>query len=40
MKFSNGCWQNNEGTEVFSPAEIYFTKIEEEQRLQIDNQYS
>lgn len=30
MKFSNGCWQNNEGTEVFSPAEIYFTKIEEE----------
>ncbi len=26
MKFSNGCWMNKEGTEVFSPAEVYFYK--------------
>ena len=26
MKFSNGCWLNREGTEVFSPAEVYFVK--------------
>ncbi|MCQ2521554.1 MAG: alpha-xylosidase [Lachnospiraceae bacterium] len=29
MKFSNGCWQNQEGTECFSPAQVYFSKIEE-----------
>ena len=28
MKFSNGCWLHKEGTEVFSPAEVYFTKNE------------
>ena len=26
MKFSNGCWLNKEGTEIFSPAEVYFIK--------------
>ena len=26
MKFSNGCWLHKEGTEVFSPAEVYFSK--------------
>lgn len=26
MKFSNGCWLNRKGTEVFSPAEVYFVK--------------
>jgi alpha-D-xyloside xylohydrolase len=31
MKFSNGCWLQKEGTEVFSPAEIYYTKLEESQ---------
>ncbi len=29
MKFSNGCWLQKEGTACFSPAEVYFTKIEE-----------
>jgi alpha-D-xyloside xylohydrolase len=28
MRFSNGCWMHKEGTEVFSPAEVYFTKLE------------
>ncbi len=28
MRFSNGCWMHKEGTEVFSPAEVYFTKQE------------
>lgn len=28
MKFSNGCWLQKEGTECFSPAEVYFKKIE------------
>jgi len=27
MKFSNGCWLQKEGCEVFSPAEVYFSKI-------------
>ncbi|NLZ83313.1 MAG: alpha-xylosidase, partial [Clostridiales bacterium] len=27
MKFSNGCWLQKEGTEVFSPAEVYFSKV-------------
>ncbi len=30
MKFSNGCWLQKEGTECFSPAQIYFTKIEKD----------
>lgn len=29
MKFSNGCWLQKEGHECFSPAEVYFSKIEE-----------
>lgn len=29
MKFSNGCWMQKEGCACFSPAEVYFTKIEE-----------
>ncbi|GHV38701.1 alpha-xylosidase [Clostridia bacterium] len=28
MQFSNGCWINQKGVEVFSPAQVYFTKIE------------
>lgn len=31
MKFSNGCWMQKEGTEVFSPVEVYYTKKEENQ---------
>ncbi len=30
MKFGNGCWLQKEGCECFSPAEVYFTKIEED----------
>lgn len=29
MKFSNGCWLQKEGCECFSPAQVYFTKIAE-----------
>lgn len=29
MKFSNGCWLQKQGCECFSPAEVYFTRIEE-----------
>ena len=29
MKFSNGCWLQKEGTACFSPAQVYFSKIEE-----------
>jgi len=29
VKFSNGCWLNKKGTEVFSPAEVYFINNEE-----------
>ena len=29
MKFSNGCWLQKEGTACFAPAEVYFTKIED-----------
>lgn len=29
MKFTNGCWLQKEGTACFSPAEISFTRIEE-----------
>ncbi len=29
MKFSNGCWLQKEGCECFSPAQVYFSKIEE-----------
>ncbi len=28
MKFSNGCWLQKQGTSCFSPAEVYFTKVE------------
>ncbi len=30
MKFSNGCWMQKEGCEVFSPAEVYDLKKEEQ----------
>lgn len=30
MKFSNGCWLQKEGCACFSPAEVYFSKIEED----------
>lgn len=30
MKFSNGCWLFREGYGCFSPAEVYFSKIEED----------
>ncbi|MDI9509254.1 MAG: alpha-xylosidase [Clostridiales bacterium] len=30
MKFSNGCWLQKEGTEVFSPAEVYFVKKDDQ----------
>ena len=30
MKFSNGCWLDKQGYKVFSPQEIYSTKIEED----------
>lgn len=29
MKFSNGCWLQKENYECFSPAQVYFSKIEE-----------
>ncbi|NLL78800.1 MAG: alpha-xylosidase [Clostridiales bacterium] len=29
MKFSNGCWIQQEGVECFSPKEAYFTRIED-----------
>ena len=29
MKFSNGCWLQKENCECFSPAEVYFSRIEE-----------
>lgn len=28
MKFSNGCWLQKEGTACFSPAEVYYSKID------------
>ena len=31
MKFSNGCWLQKEGTEVFSPAEVYFSKVNQKE---------
>ncbi len=30
MKFSNGCWLQKEGTACFAPAEVYFSKLEED----------
>jgi len=30
MKFSNGCWLDKEGYKIFSPQEIYSTKIEDD----------
>lgn len=29
MKFSNGCWLQKENYECFSPAQVYFSKLEE-----------
>ncbi len=29
MKFSNGCWLQRQGTEIFSPTQVYFSKEEE-----------
>lgn len=29
MKFSNGCWLNREGVQDFSPAQVYFTRYED-----------
>ncbi|MBO5524479.1 MAG: hypothetical protein J5986_12550, partial [Roseburia sp.] len=29
MKFSNGCWLQKENYECFSPAQVYFSRIEE-----------
>ena len=31
MKFSNGCWINKEGVGVFSPAEVYYTRKNDEE---------
>lgn len=31
MKFSNGCWLMKEGMECFSPAEVYFANISEQE---------
>lgn len=31
MKFSNGCWLQKEGTEIFTPAEVYFTTVKKEE---------
>lgn len=31
MKFSNGCWLQKEGVECFTPAEVYYTKVEDKQ---------
>lgn len=28
MKFSNGCWLQQEGCECFAPQQAYFTKVE------------
>lgn len=30
MKFSNGCWLQKENCECFSPAQVYFSKIEQD----------
>ncbi len=30
MKFSNGCWLQKEGTECFTPQQVYYSKIEKE----------
>jgi len=30
MKFSNGCWLQKEGCACFSPAEVYFTRVEQD----------
>ena len=29
MRFSNGCWLNKTGMQVFSPQEIYSVKIQD-----------
>ena len=33
MRFSNGCWLQKEGTACHSPAEVYFTTVEEKRVL-------
>lgn len=33
MKFSNGCWLQKKGTACLSPAEVYFTTVEEKRVL-------
>ncbi|MGN0378594.1 MAG: alpha-xylosidase [Butyrivibrio sp.] len=33
MKFSNGCWLQKKGTACHSPAEVYFTSVEEKKVL-------
>lgn len=30
MKFSNGCWLDKPGYQIFSPQEVYSTKIEDD----------
>lgn len=30
MKFSNGCWLQKEGTECFTPQQVYYSKIEKD----------
>ena len=30
MKFSNGCWLQQEGCECFAPQQAYFTKVEKD----------
>ena len=31
MKFSNGCWMQKEGTDIFTPAQVYFTTVKKEE---------
>ncbi|TAH72913.1 MAG: alpha-xylosidase [Anaerolineaceae bacterium] len=40
MKFSNGCWLHAEGTEVFSPAEVYFVKKNQQVFVKESGQFS
>ena len=40
MKFSNGCWLNKKGTEVFSPAEVYFINNEERKPIKTTGEFT
>ena len=40
MKFSNGCWLNAEGTEAFSPAQVYFVKKDDQIPVKESGQFS